>query len=137
MVLAATDPAQPYCAALPWGVAPGSRRQPGATVVLLGGEPVLYLERGGRTLRVLVETVTRLEGASHPASAAHEDAGGVDSRAEQALCALAKHARAGRLPTRIALERVDGEPVLGSRWEAALARTGFTVGPRRAELASR
>jgi ATP-dependent Lhr-like helicase len=151
VVLAATDPAQPYGAALPWGTAPGSRRQPGASVVLLGGEPVLYLERGGRTLRVLVETVTdqgdtryaRIPesaspaGESHPTAAAQEKAGGVDSRVEQALCALAEHARAGRLPGRIALERVDGEPVLGSSWEAALARAGFTVGPRRAELAAR
>jgi ATP-dependent Lhr-like helicase len=137
VVLAATDPAQPYGAALPWGAAPGSRRQPGASVVLLGGEPVLYLERGGRTLRVLVATGTHVEGAGHPAAAAHGDAGDVDSRVEQALCALAEHARAGRLPTRIALERVDGEPVLGSRWETVLGRAGFTVGPRRAELAAR
>ncbi len=142
VVLAATDPAQPYGAALPWGAAPGSGRpgsgrQPGASVVLLGGEPVLYLERGGRTLRVLAETGTPAEGACHPAAAARGDAGGVDSRVEQALRALAEHARAGRLPARIALERVDGEPVLGSRWEAVLERAGFTVGPRRAELAAR
>jgi ATP-dependent Lhr-like helicase len=140
IVLAATDPAQPYGAALPWGAAPGGGRQPGASVVLLDGEPVLYLERGGRTLRVLADvdpTHPRAAGAGHPAAAARGDAGGVDSRVEQALRALATHARAGRLPARIALERVDGEPVLGSRWETALERAGFTVGPRRAELAAR
>ncbi len=157
LVLAATDPAQPYGAALPWRTSPGSRRQdrlagqpaaggsadvvstrplrpsparpigarppasparvPGASVVLVGGEPALYLERGGRALRVLLEDPK-------------------DSRAQQALLALAEHARAGRLPARIALERVDGEPVLGSPWEAALVRAGFRVGPRRVELAA-
>ena len=60
-----------------------------------------------------------------------------DECVQQALEALAEHARAGRLPARIALERVDGEPVLGSRWEAALERAGFRVGPRRVELGSR
>jgi ATP-dependent helicase Lhr and Lhr-like helicase len=147
LVLAVTDPAQPYGAALPWRASPGSRRrelataksQPaaggsvavvrargtrpsparvaGASVVLVGGEPVLYLERGGRGLRVLVD--------------------GDDDCMQQALEALAEHARADRLPARIALERVDGEPVLGSRWEVALERAGFRAGPRRVELASR
>jgi ATP-dependent Lhr-like helicase len=113
LVLAATDPAQPYGGALPWPSS-GSRRQPGASVVLLGGEPVLYLERGGKTLRVLADP---------------------DDRCVQlALEALAEHARTGRLPVRIALERVEGEPVLGSRWEVALERAGFHAGPRRVEL---
>jgi ATP-dependent Lhr-like helicase len=133
LVLAAADPAQPYGAALPW---PGQRdaalgerqtrqtarpspaRVPGASVVLVDAEPALYLERGGRALRVL-------------------DGGPQEVRVERALAALAEHARAGRLPARIALERVDGEPVLGSCWEAALERAGFRVGPRRAELAVR
>ncbi len=150
LVLTATDPAQPYGAALPWpsqerpaggqkqgftaapattaGRArdviasrpprPSPARVPGASVVLVGAEPVLYLERGSRSLRTLL--------------AAPEDA-----RVQQALAALAEHARAGRLPARIALERVDGEPVLGSPWEAALERAGFRVGPRRVELAAR
>jgi ATP-dependent Lhr-like helicase len=154
LVIAATDPAQPYGAALPWRSPPGSRRQerpaaepgpaaggsaaaveahsprpprasparvPGASVVLVGGEPVLYLERGGRALRVLAEPGR---------------AGPDDERVRQALEALAEHARAGRLPARIRLERVDGEPVLGSRWEAALVRAGFHAGPRRVELAA-
>ncbi len=140
LVLAASDPAQPYGAALPWRGAPESRRQElstdkpqpaatvvqargtrpsparvaGASVVLVGGEPVLYLERGGRGLRVLADPD--------------------DDCVQQALEALAEHAQAGRLPARFALERVDGEPVLGSRWEAALERAGFRAGPRRVEL---
>ena len=59
-VLAATDPAQPYGAALPWPKRdPEERRRPGrvagAHVVLAAGEPVLYVERGGRGLITLVE----------------------------------------------------------------------------------
>jgi ATP-dependent Lhr-like helicase len=139
LVLAATDPAQPYGAALPWpaqGNASNSQRHaqetprpsppraPGASVVLVDAQPVLYLERGGRTLRVLAEPDP---GEPLPA----------DARVERALEALAEHARAGRLPARIALERVDGEPVLGSPWVAALERSGFRVGPRRVGLGVR
>jgi ATP-dependent Lhr-like helicase len=54
-VLAATDPASAYGAALPWpalavdvGHRPG--RKAGAVVVTVDGELVLYLERGGRSL---------------------------------------------------------------------------------------
>jgi ATP-dependent Lhr-like helicase len=150
LVLAAADPAQPYGAALRWparevaadgqrqisqsaarggekravgaGAGPGGRgrspaRVPGASVVLVGAEPVIYVERGCRGLRVLCG-----------------DPG--DLRVEQALCALAEHARRGLLASRIALERVDGEPVLGSPWETVLERAGFRAGARRVELAA-
>ena len=52
LVLAAADPAQPYGGALPWPKRAGARaaRHAGAFVVSLGGEPVLYVERGGRSL---------------------------------------------------------------------------------------
>ena len=55
IVLAAVDPAQPYGAALPWparatATARAATRVAGAHVVLVGGEPVVYLERGGRAL---------------------------------------------------------------------------------------
>ncbi len=131
LVLAATDPAQPYGAALPWPrresrdsredqstkALHSPARVPGALVVLVGAEPVLYLERGGRALRVLL-------------------ADAADPRLPIALGALAEHARAGRLAGRIALERVDGEPVLGTRWESALAQVGFRAGPRRLTLSA-
>ena len=119
LVLAATDPAQPYGAALPWPKRDAEPRRPartpGATVVLAGAEPVLYLERGGKALQTLVAAE--------------------DPRIAPALSALADHARAGRLK-RIALEKVDGEPVMGSRWEAALAEVGFRGGPRRLTLSA-
>ncbi|AMB39368.1 DEAD/DEAH box helicase [[Arthrobacter] sp. ATCC 21022] len=57
LALAATDPANPYGAALPWpGVAgeAGSGHRPGrkagALVVMVDGALVLYVERGGKTL---------------------------------------------------------------------------------------
>ena len=52
LVLAATDPANPYGAALPWPEREGHRagRKAGALVVLVDGELVLYVERGARTL---------------------------------------------------------------------------------------
>ncbi|MFL5818460.1 MAG: DEAD/DEAH box helicase [Conexibacter sp.] len=123
LVLAATDPAQPYGAALPWpkrdgeSAGPGRRpsRTPGALVVLAGSEPVLYLERGGRALQSLVLPE--------------------DPRVPAALEALADHARAGRI-RRIALEKVDGESVMGTPWEAALAEVGFRAGPRRLTLSA-
>ena len=60
IVLAATDPAQPYGAALPWPKrdeesARRPQRVAGAYVVLAGAEPVLYVERGGKGCSVLVD----------------------------------------------------------------------------------
>jgi ATP-dependent Lhr-like helicase len=124
LVLAATDPAQPYGAALPWPKREGEERAgagrrpsrtPGALVVLAGSEPVLFLERGGRALQSLVAPD--------------------DPRVPAALEALADYARAGRI-RRIALEKVDGEPVMGTPWEAALAEVGFRAGPRRLTLSA-
>src|SRR5690606_3849153 len=69
LVLAATDPANPCGAALPWPERPvdadgaaergaaGHRagRKAGALVVTVAGQLVLYVERGGRTLLSYVE----------------------------------------------------------------------------------
>jgi ATP-dependent Lhr-like helicase len=120
VVLAAVDPAQPYGAALPW---PARRRvdgrtptrAPGAYVVLAGGEPVLYLERGGRALQILVEPG--------------------DERVEPALQALVEQVRAGRIK-RLALEKVDGESALISPLGAMLVALGFQEGPRRLTLSA-
>jgi ATP-dependent Lhr-like helicase len=49
LVLAATDPCNPYGAALAWPER-GPQRVAGAYVVLVDGEASLYLERGGRGL---------------------------------------------------------------------------------------
>ncbi|MBS1692190.1 MAG: ATP-dependent helicase [Actinobacteria bacterium] len=60
VAMAATDPANPYGAALPWPALRGGAedtaaahrpaRRAGALVVLVGGELVWFLERGGRSL---------------------------------------------------------------------------------------
>jgi ATP-dependent Lhr-like helicase len=119
LVLAAVDPSQPYGAALPWPAreqnAAGRRpaRVAGAYVVLVGGEPVLYLERGGRALQTLVQ------------------AG--DVRLEPALSALVQFVREGKLK-RVALEKVDGEPAMSCSMAPLLTALGFQEGPRRFTL---
>jgi ATP-dependent Lhr-like helicase len=120
LVLAAVDPAQPYGAALPWPKprADNARRPArvaGAYVVLAGGDPILYVERGGRGLQTLVE------------------AG--DARLEPALAALVDYVRAGRIK-RLGFEKVDGEPAMGSPLAPALTALGFQEGPRRLTLSA-
>jgi len=55
VVLAATDPANPFGVALPWPAEMAGRpaRVPGAFVVVLDGFPSLYVERGGKGLVAL------------------------------------------------------------------------------------
>jgi ATP-dependent Lhr-like helicase len=122
LVLPATDPAQPYGAALRWperrddrrGLkAPG--RTAGATVVLAGAEPVLYVERGGKALQVLVD----------PA----------DPRVRPCFQALAAYVKADRR-RKLGLERIDGEPVVGSGFEELLVELGFRTGPKRLTLSA-
>ncbi len=116
IVLAATDPAQPYGAVLKWPRTEGGRspaRQAGAYVVLSGAEPVLYVERGGRGLLLLTEPG--------------------DERVPGALQALVSAVRDRRLP-KLGIERVDGEPVVGSPLEETLIDLGFRAGPRKLTL---
>ena len=47
--------------------------------------------------------------------------------------ALADAVRRGRI-RRLAIERVDGEPVIGSAWEETLVELGFRAGPRKLTL---
>jgi CRP-like cAMP-binding protein len=58
LLLAATDPANPYGASLPWPKPSSGRRParaPGAHVLMRDGAPVVYVERGGRGIVRLVE----------------------------------------------------------------------------------
>jgi ATP-dependent Lhr-like helicase len=121
LVLAATDPAQPYGAALSWPKRDDDeRRRParvaGAHVVLIGAELALYVEAGGRGL----------------ASFAAPDE---PERLRSALEALADSVRAGRI-RKLDLERIDGEPVVGSRHEPLLIELGFRAGPRKLTLSA-
>jgi ATP-dependent Lhr-like helicase len=118
LVLAATDPAQPYGAVLRWPErSEAQSRRPqrvaGAYVVLVGAEPVLYVERGGRGLLVLAE-----------------------AHGPPALEALAAFVTGGATRLKLQLERVDGEPVVGSAWEPMLIEAGFRQGPRKLTLSA-
>ncbi|MEX2547271.1 MAG: DEAD/DEAH box helicase [Chloroflexota bacterium] len=110
LILAASDPANPYGAALAWPRWSEEDRRPlaraaGAYVVLIDGEAVLYLERGGKTLQTL------------PAFADAEIAA-------QALAALRQLVADGRFRS-LQIERVDGVPVAESPRAGLLADAGF------------
>jgi ATP-dependent Lhr-like helicase len=124
LVLAATDPANPYGAALPWpdrvvdsaepgagGHRPG--RKAGALVVTAGGDLALYVERGGRTLLSFVEDPDVLAAAAK---------------------ALADAVHSGALGA-ISVERADGESVhASSPLRDALTAAGFRATPRGLRL---
>jgi ATP-dependent Lhr-like helicase len=115
LVLAAADPAQPYGASLPWPKRSNGRaaRVAGAQVVLLGGEPALFVERGGRSLVPLREPE--------------------EEWLRVALAAVVAHVRRGGAK-RLAVERFDGEPVVETMAMPLLVEAGFLAGPRRAVL---
>ncbi|MGX7679916.1 DNA glycosylase AlkZ-like family protein [Jatrophihabitans sp. DSM 45814] len=126
IVLAATDPANPYGAALSWPARQnqsedqGSKRghQParkaGAVVVLVDGLCVLYVERGGRTLLSFEDD---------------------DSVLRRAATALALSVREGSLG-KLHVETADGARVATSSLGAALAEAGFRPSPRGLQLRS-
>lgn len=88
-LLAATDPANPYGAALSWPAIPSfagegtgvvkhrPARKAGACVVLVDGAPVLYVERGAKTLLAFTTDPVLLEAAA-PALARLVSAGGAE-----------------------------------------------------------
>jgi ATP-dependent Lhr-like helicase len=118
LVLAATDPANAYGAALAWperaGAAAGHRpgRKAGALVVTVDGELVVYVERGGRTLLSFVDDPAVLQPAAD---------------------ALALAVHAGQLG-RLQVERADGAPVNDSPLASALTAAGFHPTPRGLRL---
>jgi len=135
LALAATDPANPYGAALPWPertlhepAADGDRvavtaaghrpgRKAGALVVLVDGELAVYVERGGRTLLTFVED------------------GDVLGPAVDALATAVRRGALGRLT----VERADGEDILGrgarpTGLRRALEHAGFVATPKGLRL---
>jgi ATP-dependent Lhr-like helicase len=120
LVLAATDPANPYGASLSWpersndaansGHRPG--RKAGALVVIVDGHLALYVERGGKSLLTFTEDPLRIQPAAD---------------------ALALAVRDGALG-RLTVERADGEHILGSPLSAALEAAGFYATPRGLRL---
>lgn len=103
-VLAATDPAQPYGAALPWPESAGRpARQAGAHVVMIDGSPALYIERGGKSLVTF----------HHPP--------------EAWVPHLADAVRAGRVGS-LEITRIDGAAPAESDANAVMIEAGFSRG---------
>jgi ATP-dependent Lhr-like helicase len=101
VVLAATDPAQPYGAALPWPESTGRpARAAGAYVVLVDGECSAYVERSGKSILVF----------------------GDDDAWPDGVASLQKEGRIKRL----VIERIDGAPAAESPHTAKLRAAGFT-----------
>ena len=102
----ATDPAQPYGAALPWPEGTGRpARATGAFVVLQNGAPAAYLERGAKSLLTF--------------ESAEEDGAWID-----ALIGLVKEGRVRK----IELQRIDGIPAAESPLASRLHEAGFAEG---------
>ncbi|NAZ74766.1 ATP-dependent helicase [Kineococcus sp. T13] len=125
VVLAATDPANPYGAALGWPERPESTagatghrpgRKAGALVVVVDGELVLYVERGGRSVLSWTAEADALQPAAD---------------------ALALAVREGVLG-KLTVEKADGSEVLAvdSPLAAALEAAGFHATPRGLRIRS-
>ncbi len=80
-------------------------------MLLRDGEPVIYVERGGKGILLLA----RLD----------------EEELAAALAALVAGGRATASSPKLGVEKVDGEPVLGSGFEEALIEAGFSRQPRR------
>ncbi|WP_427174999.1 ATP-dependent helicase [Arthrobacter sp. 92] len=115
LALAATDPANPYGAALPWpalNVEAGSGHRPGrkagALVVLVDGALVLYVERGGKTLLAFNEDPEVLAAAG------------------AALVGVVKRGAVDKL----IMEKVNGHGILDTPAAAALTHAGAYSTPK-------
>ena len=108
LVLAATDPANPFGASLAWPDSSGRpARAAGAFVVLDQGHLVAYLERGGRSILTFPETAQ-------------------NQRWAEALTTLVKD---GRLRS-LEITRIDAVPARESAHHPALLAAGFVGGYR-------
>ncbi|GAA3642363.1 ATP-dependent helicase [Microlunatus ginsengisoli] len=115
LVLAATEPANPYGAALPWPDREGHRpgRKAGALVVLVDGALTFYVERGGRTLLSFTDDAAVLGPAAE---------------------SLAQAVTRGLLG-KLTVERADGEHVFDSAPVShALQGAGFKMTPQGLRL---
>jgi ATP-dependent Lhr-like helicase len=107
-VLAATDPANPYGAAIPWPEIEGTRlaRDAGAYVFLQGGHLIGYLDKGRRNLTVLAEDTSSYENLG------------------RGLSTIASRHR------RTTVNTVNGRPAPKSPLAPALAEWGFATAPK-------
>jgi len=121
VTLAATDPANPYGAALAWPPTEGSTedgprghrpgRKAGAVVVLVDGELGLYLERGGKTALTFGLGEAQLAAAS-------------------ASLVRAVRERIGKAR----IDKVNGDFVIGTPLGDALVEAGFLLSPQGLRL---
>jgi len=113
VTMAATDPANPYGAALGWPEAAGHRpgRKAGALVVVVDGRLGVYVERGGKT----VLTFT-----------------GDDDGLRAAAASLTETVR--RSGGKLRIEKIDGAFSLGTPFGDALAAAGFAPTPQGLRL---
>jgi ATP-dependent Lhr-like helicase len=111
--LGATDPANPYGAALGWPDADGHRpgRKAGALVVLVDGALEIYVERGGKTVLTFTADENRLAAAAESLTSTVRRAGG-----------------------RLRVEKIDGEFSLGTPFGNALVAAGFAPTPQGLRL---
>ena len=112
-VLAATDPANPYGAALPWPQQ-GPTRSAGAMVVLVDGLLAAHITRGGKTMTTFVD--------SFPEGVNREDI-----VMPLVVNALADAVERGRMSP-LSVEKLDGRPAF------SLREYGATVTPRGARI---
>jgi ATP-dependent Lhr-like helicase len=120
VLVAATDPANPYGAALPWPERPpeatGRRpvRAAGAFVVLVDGSLAAWLSPRDGQLVTMLDAVS-----SRP----------LDETARAVAVCLADEVAAGR-QTALFIREIDGRPAVGSPIEAALRKAGFAATSR-------
>ncbi|MDK8663643.1 ATP-dependent helicase [Corynebacterium coyleae] len=112
-VLAATDPANPYGAALPWP-AQGPTRSAGAMVVLIDGLLAAHVTRGGRTMTTFFDFFPD----------------GVGDPMPLVVDALTQAVRAGRMQP-LSVEKLNGGPAFSLKdFGATVTHKGAKIGGR-------
>ncbi|MDK6493899.1 ATP-dependent helicase [Corynebacterium coyleae] len=112
-VLAATDPANPYGAALPWP-AQGPTRAAGAMVVLVDGLLAAHITRGGRTMTTFFDFFPD----------------GVGDPMPLVVDALTQAVRAGRMQP-LSVEKLNGGPAFSLKdFGATVTHKGAKIGGR-------
>jgi len=116
-LLAATDPANPYGAALPWPEGAAGRkpaRMAGAVAILVDGWPAAWMGRNERQLLTFVDQVKNRSTRAVTREIAHALAASVGVKGRRALL----------------IGEVDGQPAAESSMAEALRDAGFVVTTR-------
>lgn len=113
-VLAATDPANPYGAALPWPES-GPTRSAGALVVLIDGLLAAHITRGGKSLTTFID--------SFPEGVNTEE-----TVMPLVIDALTQVVKAGQMQP-LGVEKFNGGPAFALRdYGAAVSHKGVKIG---------